>query len=353
MKLVQIDDLKGGEILARQVLTSDYQILLGKGTVIKKDYIEKLRDLDIRSLYIEEEQDKMDLDESEILKEEVKTDCLEKVKNVLEKHMYDKKSELEEINTTANEVLTNIINDEHVIKKVYEIKERSSDIYEHSVSVCTLSILVSIHLGLDKQMIHEIGIASLLHDLGLRYITVKYSNVDIDTLSEKEKEEYKKHTIYGYSALSKEDWISENTKKMILFHHERVGGGGYPLHSKEMSKEYQILALCEAFDELLCGVGCVPMKVHEVIEYIKVQKDKGFSAQIVDALLRFAAVYPTGTKVKLSNGAVGIVVSQNESFPDRPNVKILTDEEENANSDGKIINLMKVLNLVITEVMES
>lgn len=352
MKLVQIEDLKGGEILARQVLTNDYQVLLGTGTIIKKDYIDKLKELEIYSLYIEDENDKKNSTNSKILKEGVQSDCLEKVKNVLEKHMYDKKSELEEINAAAEEVISSIVNDEHVIKKVYEIKERNSDIYEHSISVCTLSILVSLHLGIDKNIIHEMGIASLLHDLGLRYITVKYYNVDIETLSDKEKEEYKKHTIYGYSALSKEEWLSENTRKMILFHHERVGGGGYPLHNKEMPKEYQILALCEAFDELLCGVGCIPMKVHEVIEYIKVQKDKGFSAEIIDALLRFAAVYPTGTKVKLSNGAIGIVVSQNESFPERPSVKILMDEEGNASDDGEIINLIKVLNIVITEVIE-
>lgn len=352
MKLVQIDNLKGGEIVARQVLTGDYQILLGTGTVIKKEYIDKLKELNIYSLYIEDENDKKSSAESKMLKQGVQADCLEKVKHVLEKHMYDKKSELEEINTAAEEVISSIINDEYVIKKVYEIKERSSDIYEHSISVCTLSILVSLHLGIEKNIIHEIGIASLLHDLGLRYITVQYYNVDVETLTDKEKEEYKKHTVYGYSALSKEDWISEETRKMILFHHERIGGGGYPLRSKEMPREHQILALCEAFDELLCGVGCIPMKVHEVIEYIKVQKDKGFSAEIVDALLRFVAVYPTGTKVKLSNGAIGRVVSQNKSFPDRPNIRILKDEKGKQSVDGEIINLIKVLNIVIVEVVE-
>lgn len=149
----------------------------------------------------------------------------------------------------------------------------------------------------------------------------------------------------------KEGWISENIKKMILFHHERMDGQGYPLHTKDTSIECQILALCEAFDELLCGVGCVKMKVYEAIEYIKMQRGKSFLGEIVDVLLNFVAMYPTGTKVRLSNGAIGITVSQNENFPDRPNIRLITDENGNPCNDGQVISLLKVLNLVIDEVL--
>ena len=76
MKLVEIDELQGGEILAKQILTNDYQVLLGKGTVVKVEYIEKLRELDIQSVYIKEIVEQAILDENEILQEEVKEDCL-------------------------------------------------------------------------------------------------------------------------------------------------------------------------------------------------------------------------------------------------------------------------------------
>ena len=45
MKLVIVDDLREGEILARDVLLEDYTVLLGKGTEVKKEYIQKLRDM--------------------------------------------------------------------------------------------------------------------------------------------------------------------------------------------------------------------------------------------------------------------------------------------------------------------
>lgn len=349
MKLVEIDELQGGEILAKQILTNDYQVLLGKGTVIKKDYIEKLKELDILSVYVEETVANITLDENEMIHEEVKKDCLIKVRSILEKHMYKMDDDLKKIEEASNEIMMNILNDEHVIKKVYEIKMRSSDVYEHSISVCILSILTSLKLDIPKDEIYDIGLAALMHDLGLRYITVNYDNTNIENYTEKEKEEYKKHTIYGYSALLKEDWISEKVKKLILFHHERMDGSGYPLHAKELTKDNQILALCELFDELLCGVGCVRMKVHEAVEYIKVQKNQGFDATIVDALLQLAAVYPTGTKVKLSDGTIGIVIGQNQGFPERPKVKVYKNDLD---KEGNILNLLEILNLVVVDVLD-
>lgn len=350
MKLVKIDELQGGEILAKQILTNDYQVLLGKGTVIKKEYIEKLKELDIFSVYIEEFVDHVKLDENEILREEVKEDCLIKVRNVLENHVYQRDENLKEIEEATNEIMMDILNDEHVVKKVYEIKMRNPDIYEHSISVCILSILTSLKLELEKKRIYDIGVASLLHDLGLRYLTIKYDNTDMDKSPEKEKEEYRKHTIYGYSALMKENEISEDVKKLVLFHHERMNGSGYPLHLKELTMENQILALCELFDELLCGVGCVPMRVHEAIEYIKIQKGYSFDAVVVDALLQLAAVYPTGTKVRLSDGTLGVVLGQNEGFPDRPRVRVLSDDPK---KEGTVLNLLEILNLVVSQVLDS
>ena len=57
MKLVTVEDLKDGDIIANDVLLEDYTVVLAKGTVIKAPYIDKLRELDIFTVYIEDEQE--------------------------------------------------------------------------------------------------------------------------------------------------------------------------------------------------------------------------------------------------------------------------------------------------------
>lgn len=51
-KMCKIDDLTGRERLANNIMTGDYNVLLSEGTVLRQDYIEKLRELNIREVYV-------------------------------------------------------------------------------------------------------------------------------------------------------------------------------------------------------------------------------------------------------------------------------------------------------------
>lgn len=349
-KLVNINGLEGGETLAADIITDDYKVLLSAGTILKTEYIEKLKELDIFQVKIETEE--LNTEESIILREEVKESCLNRVKDVLGRHTYNNNSELMEINSAAEEVIQNILDDEDAIEAVYEIKERTPDIYEHSLTVCSMAILTGLKLGLSRDVIHDIGTASLLHDLGLRYITVNYSNTDISSLSEKEQEEYRKHTVYGYTAVLHEQWISERAKKILLFHHEKKGGMGYPLHATEVPIECQVLGICETFDELICGIGFIPLKVPEAIEFIKAIKGSLFDDKVTDAFFQFIAAYPINTLVKLSDGSEGIVIKQNKGFPERPVIRLTKDKSGNTCKAQMILDLIKVHNVVIDCVLE-
>ncbi|MBQ7065223.1 MAG: HD domain-containing protein [Lachnospiraceae bacterium] len=342
-KLVSINELEGGEVLAADVITNDYQVLLSVGTILKLDYVEKLKELDIDQVRIQTENS----EECAILKEEVKETCLNKVKDVLGRHTYNNNSELMEINSAAEDVIQNILEDEQAVEAVYEIKERTPDIYEHSLTVCSMAILTGLRLGLSRDVINDIGTASLLHDLGLRYITVNYINTDISSLNEKEQEEYRKHTVYGYTAVLHEQWISERAKRILLFHHEKKGGLGYPLHATDIPVECQVLGICETFDELICGIGYVAHKVPEAIEFIKATKGNLFDEEVTNAFFQFIAAYPFNTLIKLSDGSEGIVIKQNKGFPERPVIKLTKDSSGNTCNTETIVDLVKVHNVVI------
>ena len=118
----------------------------------------------------------------------------------------------------------------------------------HSISICVLATLVALKLGLDKERVHDIGVGCLLHDLGLRYMMIEYEDQDVETLSDKEMIEYKKHPVYGYTALKNENWLSKKSKEIILCHHEKIDGSGYPLHATEISVDTKIVSVCDTFD---------------------------------------------------------------------------------------------------------
>lgn len=334
MRLCKVDDLTGTEILARGVMTSEYNVLLSSGTLLKHEYIEKLKELNVREVYIKEEPDTKEV---VILKEEVEESFKAKVKNILEKHTYSHNENLIELCQTADTIIGNILEEEEVVEKIYDIKERNSDIYEHSINLCSLATIVALKIGLTQKMVHDIGVSCLLHDLGLRYLPVPYEDRNLDELTELEYAEYKKHPIYGYSALRDENWISEDSKNMILYHHERLDGSGYPLKTTDITEECRIIQVCDAFDEMICGIGCERSKVYEAVRYLRDNKDIKFDGKIVDIFLDFTAVYPAGTVIKTNEGETGIVLYQNRQYPDRPVIRITKDR------NGMAVDVVKDL----------
>ena len=137
MRLCKVSDLVGTEILAKDAMTLEYKILLSAGTLLKPEYIEKLKELNVREVYIKEKV--LDTKEVVILREEVEESFKSKVKSILEKHTYSHNEKLMELCQTADTIITNILEEEKVVEKIYDIKERSSDIYDHSINLCSLA----------------------------------------------------------------------------------------------------------------------------------------------------------------------------------------------------------------------
>lgn len=351
MKLCKLNEIDRELVLAQDVMTKDYRVLLSRGTVLNKEYLDKLTANGIEEVYVNEAV-QVDAVEMVILRDEIEKAFKENVKSVMEKHVYPNSSELSSIITTADEIITNILQEENVIEKVYDIKERSADIYEHSISLCSLATLTALKLGLDKDAVHDIGVASLLHDLGLRYLTIQYENQNLDQLNDFEYVEYKKHPVYAYSTLKNEGWISERSKNIILLHHEHLDGSGYPLHATELPMEAKIVSVCDSFDEMICGVGCVRTKVYEAIEYLKIFKKSFFDEQVVDTFLQFIAIYPVGTRVTLNTGEIAVVVKQNGEFPERPVLRVIQDANRRVVSEEKMIDLLKEHSIFINDVID-
>ena len=348
MKICRVSQLKGGEVLARAVLTDGYQVLLGEGTRLLPEYIKKIQQLGIDEVFIENQ----DSEKMEILREETETHFKEKVRDILEHHTYSHNQELAQLAEIADSLITSILEEEEVIEQVYDIRERSSYLYEHSISICTLSVLTALKLKMSREMVHDIGVACLLHDLGLRYLTIQYDNQPIEALSEEARNEFMKHPVYAYSALKNEKWISDDVKNMILYHHEQMDGSGYPLHARMLTLESRILNVCDAFDEMICGIGCKRRKVYEAIEELKKYRGIRYDGRILDAFLEFTAVYPAGTFVLTNEGETALIIRQNKQKPDRPVLRIVMDKEGNPITKEVIKDLLVFTDVFIEKAVE-
>jgi putative nucleotidyltransferase with HDIG domain len=305
MRIKPISALKGNEILAESITTPEKLVMLPKGTLVKEEYISLIQSLGVEDVMIE--------DPYEIYEEPTKfidqnklTTIINHVQKVMENHIYHTRKSLDDFDAIANEIITEIDMVEE--NTVVDMNERTANLYEHTVMVALMSVSVARRLRLDRQRQYNIVLGCLLHDIGLRYITANYT--DWDGNDPLETFEFKKHTLLGYSALDEEKWIPDISRKMVLFHHERLDGSGFPMRRKNKEIEIRIIQVCDAFDSAISGIECQRVSTQKAL--IRIQNEAGikFDPKIVDVLLSMIAFYPVGTTVRLDNEVEAVVVSQ-------------------------------------------
>lgn len=397
MKKVKVKSLKGNEILALPIVTDGGTVLIHADVELKPELINRAIRLGIKSLYIKDYPEEVinkenynhivisseddyddvynegqDVSDSECadVKNEKKTEYNNKyienhiykveetainsrtiIKNVLEKHIYRHNSDLKVIGEQAEKIIESVIEEPEVITNITEMRNISTDMYTHCINVCALSTIMALRLKMSEKQVRNISIGAILHDIGLRYIKVPYMNTNETYMNVKDALEYKKHTIFGYSSLQDEGWIPDIAKEIILLHHERIDGKGYPFQHKgdKIKTEVKLVSLCDDFESLISGVGSTKLKIYEAIEYIKANQGIKYDATITDKLLESVAVYPVGINVITSEGEMGVVVRQNHKFTDRPVIKMLKHADGSPYNDDVEKDLMKYLTLFIVD----
>ena len=352
MKSIPVNELTGGEYLAKPVRLSDNQTLFYEGTCLYMKHIEALVTAGIEEVTIFEPT-ALTPKEKKVIREKIKSDCSRKMQDVME-HYVTTSAGFEEISRTANEIIDDIFSRDEVVDRVYDIRERNGDLYDHSIMVASISILTAQKMNISKWEVYDIGVGSLLHDMGLRYLSVPYLDVDVEEEFDPESLfEYRKHTLYGFSSVEKETWMSNESKKIVLFHHERLDKSGYPFKQVVMPIGVRIVAIADAFDDRLCGIGIKRQNVRQALEYIRTGRDRLFEGKIVDYFLEFIAAYPVGTKVVTNKGDEAVVIEQNEHFTDRPKIKLIKDRFGKSYEDDMLVDLLENEGISIEYVKEN
>lgn len=307
MQIKLVNQLRGNEVLAETVFTDEHLILIPQGTELKPEYIELMSALGVETVVIEDSYEKEE-NPNFLISEEKRVLYTEETQKILESHIYGKANSLHELDTLARTIVTDL--QELDIEQTFDYKTRNANLYEHTVLTAVLAVTVAKILSVDEKSLHGIAIGALLHDIGLRYITVPYLNCEDEKRSAAELFEYKKHTILGFSALEKESWLPDISRKMVLSHHERIDGSGFPLKQKNKEIECRILQVCDAFDCMITGMECKRSSIPEALDLLEQEKGTKFDSKVVDVIQKIVARYPVGTEIVKEDGTTFVVVKQ-------------------------------------------
>jgi HD-GYP domain-containing protein (c-di-GMP phosphodiesterase class II) len=106
-------------------------------------------------------------------------------------------------------------------------------------------------MGLSKHRINGLRVAARTHDIGKMYIPAEILSKPT-TLSELEMEKVRTHPQIGYDILRGANYVWP-VAEIVLQHHERMDGSGYPqgLMEGEIRLESRILAVADVFEAMV------------------------------------------------------------------------------------------------------
>lgn len=353
MRRIRTEQIKGREILAKDIYSTSGVVLISAGTILKTEYKEKLLELKITDVFVEDEISK-EIQANDIIEEKISEQCVERLKDTLERFSYASEEEMMELCKVATEVMENVLIQKEVIYTISNVRNHSQSLYEHSLSVAALSILVAVRAGFSQKETKEIAIGALLHDIGFISVKENYRGIILQEAEENVKKEIKRHVVYGYIEVEQQEWISPVSREIILYHHERLDRSGYPFHmSKEkLKQQVRLVSICDAFDCMVYGNLEKRKKVYEAQDEILRASGTKFDTELVKTFMHSVATYPTGEIVCLSDGSYGIVIRQNAEAPTRPYIRILERGQEGDWVGKEEKNLKEELTLFIVDTVE-
>jgi putative nucleotidyltransferase with HDIG domain len=139
----------------------------------------------------------------------------------------------------------------HVRALMVSLAQKDEYTEEHTRRVALRAVQVGEELGLSPVRLRELATGAIVHDIGKLAVPDAILKKP-GKLSREEFDAVKRHSETGSKTL-KELGFRESVRQLVLDHHERLDGSGYPrgLASPAITLDARILAVCDVYDALI------------------------------------------------------------------------------------------------------
>ncbi len=182
------------------------------------------------------------------------------------------------------------------IKLLSPVRTYSEYTYTHAINVAIIAMLIAETIGFDDFIVHEIGFAALLHDVGKLFVPKEILEKK-GKLNDSEFSLIMEHPLRGADYLLNLDEVTPLAPIAAFEHHIKYDGKGYPKLKRIKKKQHlasQIIAIADFFDALRSHRPYKrSWKVEEIISLMKENSGRDFNPLLVE---HFTEVYVKATQ---------------------------------------------------------
>ncbi|MDR0496892.1 MAG: HD domain-containing protein [Treponema sp.] len=224
------------------------------------------------------------------------------------------------------------------------------------VNTAILSAMIALELKMPNHKVLQIVTGALLHDVGMLRMPKEIVEKK-GSLSPAEVQRIQSHTLYTYKIVNKELLYPEDVGLIVLQHHERWDGEGYPrrLVGQAIDLGARIVSVADAFEAM---VSHKPyrnsMMGYQAMKNLLSDNLRRFDPDVIKAFIQTMGIYPIGSIVLLNNGAMAKVVDVQPTAPLRPSIRIIADEFGKVfkQDEGELVDLLVEKSLFIAKAVD-
>lgn len=228
------------------------------------------------------------------------------------------------------------------LTQLEQMKRLDRDLFAHAVDVCIFSLIVGRAQGLSDGSLEPLGMGALLHDIGETRLPQNLFHKP-DRHTEQDLALLRLHPRIGLAALSGTGPLPAIARSVIVEHHERLDGSGYPdgLRGARIAPLSQIVGLVDAYDAMASSRhGRPPLSPDQAVRQLfQLGLKQQYDRTLVELLIQCLGIYPFGSLVEISTGEWAVVYAVNPEERLRPCVKLISDSRGRPYAEPRLVNL--------------
>ncbi|TVR33519.1 MAG: HD-GYP domain-containing protein [Spirochaetaceae bacterium] len=370
MKTISVSELKPGQRFDSPVYVDGDSVLVPEGVAIRDKDIDRLRRWKVTSVTTEGSLigSQEEGPEDAFLQQALHSPGQQAVKKVYKTLSNDLGKVFDSI-STMDSVSTQEV--DAVIDALFRIlDERKNDVVqfilygfqgkaepvENAINCAVLATLVGRNMSMVKHKLLQLATVALLHDVGMLRLPPELLTKK-GKLAPEELKKMRTHPIHSYKIITRELKYAEEIGLAALQHQERWDGAGYPrgISGRNIILPARIVSVVDSFEAMVSTrpyrgsmIGYAAMRA------ILSDNSRRFDPEVLKVFIRTMGIYPIGSIVLLSNGAIGRVLENNVDAPLKPTVKVMINERgrEYPDDNGETLDLYNEKSVFIAKAVD-
>jgi len=248
--------------------------------------------------------------------------------------------EIEQVTLAVLPLIRSILRNPNAMAWTVFSRKRGGRDYSRAVATAVWAIMFGRHLGFDRKGLENLAVGGLLLDIGNTALPEDLVNAE-GAITHDQYAQVPAHVEQGVHILERSPGISPAVFEMVMYHHERYDGSGYPygVAGSSIPPMGRIAGIVDCYDAMTTKSAYSPaLAAYDAARELNEQRNEKFSAEVVEQFMHMIGMFPTGSVVELSDGAVGLVLEQNPANLLQPKVLVLRTPKQEQLKRPRIMN---------------